>query len=245
MLTNRMCILAAASLLSLLVSGCTTTAVLDRAKGKTEKEEVTLEVQTIKQASKSVDGTEALFCVTMFDPETGRAQDSTLHVPLNHKENWNVRESGYRFNRGIGRVVTDIRYLPRVGDLSPECPSAHLKDLLLVQLPEEQLAKLRWEQEGGNVEAFNNNVPEVAYVEVRQEKPISIVYVSAKLILEGTHAINVPLQYSQFQRKAKTEEAKPFFYLLVPFAVVADAVGYIIAAPVIGILMIVQKTAGP
>ncbi len=245
MFANRMCFFATVLLMSLLVTGCATTKVLDRAKGKIEKEDVALELQTIKQASKSMDGTEALFCVTVFDPETGRAQDNTLHVPLNHKEKWSVRESGYRFNRGIGRVVTDIKYLPGVGDLSPECPSAHLNDLLLVQLPEEQLAKLRWEQEGGNVEAFNSKVSEVAYVEMRQEKPISIVYVSAKPILEDSHAINVPLNYSQFQRKAKPEEARPIFYLLVPFAVVADAVGYIIAAPVIGILMLVQKTAGP
>jgi len=239
MFANRMCFFATVLLMSLLVTGCATTKVLDRAKGKIEKEDVALEVQTIKQASRSEDGTEALFCVTMFDPETGRSQDSTLHVPLNQKERWSIRESEFG---NIGRV-TAIKYLPGLSDLSPEC-SAHLDDFLVGQLSAAQLSKLRWVQEGGNAEAFISEVTEVAYVEKQQEKPMLIVYMSAKPILENSHAITVPL-YGQFKRKAKPEEAEPFFYLLVPFAVVADAVGYIIAAPVIGILMLVQKTAGP
>ena len=84
----------------------------------------------------------------------------------------------------------------------------------------------------------------MVFVEEHHSKALaSIAYVSAKSILDNGHVIDVPLD-EKFKTEAKPQP-KPYLYVLLPFTVVADVVGYIIAVPVIGMLMLIQAIAGP
>lgn len=223
-----------------MISGCTTTEILNRAAGK--KDDVFLSVRAVTHAYKSAGGAEAVFCLTTFDPGTGEEHERALHVPLkdpmNDKDKWEVKP----LERLDKKIITMIRYRPTSKDLSLRC-SPTQNEIPVLQLPNESFSRRIRAIQGGRVEEHVQG-RDMGFVEERYPKQMaSIAYVSPKPILDDGHVIDIFLE-RKFPTEAKPEP-KPYLYALLPFSVVLDAVGYVVAIPVIAILALTQKIAGP